>query len=93
MTLRRPLIDFQENMDHGSTLDPILERKKFPLTQVENSSFDYLIYSRELVLDKSVDQNFLILLVDVTWTLDRVLCKYGPWVYPSCNLASEEKSH
>ena len=60
MTLRGPLTDFQQNMDRGSTLDPILERKKFPLTQVENSSFCYLIYSRELVLDKSVDQNFLI---------------------------------
>ena len=60
MTLRGPLTDFQQNMDHGSTLDPILEQKKFPLTQVENSSFCYLIYSRELVLDKKVDQNFLI---------------------------------
>ena len=61
MTLRRPLSHFQQNMNHGSTLDPILEReKKFPLTQVENASFCYLIYSRELVLNKSVDQKFLI---------------------------------
>ena len=36
------------------------EKLIIALRQVENSSFCYLRYSRELVVDKSVDQNFLI---------------------------------